>query len=128
MSKTIRIPYIGDAHGQCAVLPSEERIQREAKYAENVFPSDDGSTPLSDRIEQMIESARELGELKYYETEMRAYTYGEKLEATRKSSNFVGGELIVDPTKLNLSLLSIVTGKPTSELESLFNSYRSSTI
>lgn len=118
MSKTydFEVTYIEDDKGRIAVVPNPEWIERNVTYSEYKFGE---SRELTDRAITAFNECRQSEFCKSRVFPMRPYTYGEKLEAGRKSTSFSLGESRTDSGNMNLLLLETVTGIPKKELEAL---------
>lgn len=113
-SKTFEVTYIEDESGSISVVPGTGFIKRNIEYGESLIGQ---GSAASDHAKSVLLAARESGLLKSKQFEMRPYTYGEKLEAQRKCTSLVNGEMRVDVAYMNLALLSAVTGVKEEDLQ-----------
>lgn len=114
---TLTVSYIEDDKGRITVLPDDDNIQRNVVYLESKFPDTGNAT--SERLRELRQSAEKQGIIKTMDFDMRAYTYGEKIEAGRLSTVTRGTESHVDQPKMNFELLKMVTGNDKHFLEEL---------
>lgn len=117
--RTFLVEYIESPEGSVAVLKNERAIARNHKFLESKNPNQ-GDT-LSKFALGNLEAARASGYVKTQEFKMRPYTYGERLKAASRATEFGMGQFTVDQGRMNLELLAIVTERDASELEQLPN-------
>lgn len=110
------VNYIEDDAGRVTVIPNEDWIARNIEFIEKQTNTND--TTSKQAIEN-YRSLRSTGESKVMTFKMRPYTYGERLDANRKSTVVTMGEQRTDAGNMNLLLLETVTGKPKKDLEGL---------
>lgn len=114
------IYYIENEAGQVAVIPDPKRSDKTLGFAKDKLGID--TTDASSQLDKLFADAMDSGNLRHRDFDLKPYTYGQKIEATRVSTTVVNGNMITDQATLNMELICASSGMKREDVKNLPNS------